>query len=39
MKLILTILVLCIHLTIQAQIPKAPDRKEGDGPYSQLILR
>ena len=24
---------------IQAQIPKAPDRAEGEGPYTQLIIR
>ncbi len=28
---------LCISVT--AQIPKAPDRKEGEGPWPQLILR
>lgn len=32
-------LVLCIAVTAHSQIQKAPDRKEGDGPWPQLILR
>ena len=32
-------LALCIAITANAQIKKAPDRKEGDGPWPQLILR
>src|SRR5258706_15811768 len=24
---------------LQAQIPKAPEKKEGDGPFTQLIIR
>ena len=32
-------LVLCITVTAHAQIQKAPDRKEGEGPWPQLILR
>ena len=39
MKFILTILGFLIQLTLAAQITKAPDRKEGEGPYTQLILR
>jgi imidazolonepropionase-like amidohydrolase len=32
--------MLCFLMqTVQAQIPPAPDRKEGDGPYTQLIIR
>ncbi|MGL6269199.1 MAG: amidohydrolase family protein, partial [Chitinophagaceae bacterium] len=33
------IIYLFIHLLSYAQITKAPDRKEGDGPWPQLILR
>ncbi len=34
------ILVLCCHsFFINGQIPGAPDRKEGTGPYPQLIIR
>src|SRR5687767_9328908 len=35
------LLLLCISFSIStySQIPKAPDRKEGDGPYTQLIIR
>jgi len=32
-------LVLCITVTAHAQIQKAPDRKEGEGQWPQLILR
>ena len=31
--------LVCITLTAQAQIAKAPEIKEGDGPYTQLIIR
>src|SRR5687767_4669383 len=30
--------LVCINI-ITAQIPKAPDRAEGDGPYTQLMMR
>jgi hypothetical protein len=33
------LLFLLIHTLSFAQIPKAPDRKEGEGPWPQLILR
>lgn len=36
------LLLLCFHLSLFtsfAQIPKAPEVKEGDGPYTQLIIR
>ena len=39
MRTALMLLFTCILLQLQAQILKAPDRKEGEGPYSQLILR
>ncbi|HLK27392.1 MAG TPA: amidohydrolase family protein [Puia sp.] len=34
-------LIVCLLLNIYSfsQIPKAPERKEGDGPWSQLIIR
>ena len=35
----LTIFLLLLSSLVQAQIPKAPERKEGEGPYTQLILR
>lgn len=35
----LTLLFLLLSSLVQAQIPKAPERKEGEGPYTQLILR
>ncbi len=38
MKTILLAVFLCPLLLI-AQIKKAPDRKEGDGPWPQLIIR
>lgn len=28
-----------VFISVNAQIPKAPDRKEGEGPWPQLILR
>ena len=32
--------ILCtLSITLRAQIQKAPERKEGDGQYSQLIIR
>lgn len=40
MKRTLFILITYFVFTaVHAQIPKAPDRKEGDGPWPQLILR
>ena len=39
MRILLLLFILCFSLNLIAQIQKAPDRKEGDGPYSQLILR
>ncbi len=38
-KKYLVSIVLFISLSIQAQIQKAPDRKEGEGQWPQLILR
>ena len=32
-------MLVCITVTAQAQIQKAPDCKEGEGPWPQLILR
>jgi len=39
MKLLFTTLLSCTLLFLQAQITPSPNRKEGDGPYTQLILR
>jgi hypothetical protein len=39
MKLLFTTLLSCTLLFLQAQITSSPNRKEGDGPYTQLILR
>ena len=36
---ILTICFLLVNFYSIAQIPKAPDRKEGEGPWPQLIIR
>lgn len=40
-RFLFTLLLLSIICIVNAQIPKAPDRKsgEGDGPYPQLIIR
>ena len=38
-KLLLTFGFVFIYSGIHAQIPKAPERKEGTGPYTQLIIR
>jgi imidazolonepropionase-like amidohydrolase len=40
-KNILSLLLILtfFQITVAAQIQKAPERKEGDGPYSQLIIR
>ncbi len=42
-RILPTLLLLCgaVFVYAQSQLPKAPDRKpgEGDGPYSQLIIR
>ncbi len=40
MSKLLILLVACLGLIpIQAQIPDAPERSEGEGPYPQLIIR
>ncbi len=39
MKLLFSTLLSCTLLFLQAQITPSPNRKEGDGPYTQLILR
>ncbi len=39
MKKSITYLLLCAAYYASAQISKAPEVKEGDGPYSQLIIR
>jgi len=39
MRSIIFFLFLLLFIQVHSQIPKAPDRKEGDGPYPQLILR
>ena len=40
MKRIFFILITAfLFMSVTAQIPKAPDRKEGEGPWPQLILR
>ncbi|MFM7837963.1 MAG: hypothetical protein ACKO6K_00230, partial [Chitinophagaceae bacterium] len=39
MKKIIGIVLFLIGLQVTAQIPKAPDRKDGEGPWPQLILR
>jgi hypothetical protein len=39
MRKILSCLCLLLSLTASAQIPKAPEKKEGAGPYTQLIIR
>ncbi|MGB8192335.1 MAG: amidohydrolase family protein [Chitinophagaceae bacterium] len=38
-KLIATLVSCCILLSIRAQVAKAPEKKEGEGPFPQLILR
>ncbi len=38
-KIIISILGLFICSLVQSQITKAPQRKEGEGPFSQLIIR
>jgi len=37
--LLYTLLSLFLDNAVKAQIPKAPEKKEGSGPWSQLILR
>ncbi len=39
MRAKLLFLLLCSSVSLLAQVQKAPDRKEGDGPFSQLIIR
>jgi dihydroorotase-like cyclic amidohydrolase len=39
MRRILLLLCISFSITTYSQITKAPDRKEGDGPYTQLIIR
>jgi adenine deaminase len=38
-RILYSFLTLIFTSSIFAQIPKAPERKEGDGPFSQLIIR
>lgn len=38
-KIILIALLLTVTGNLSAQIPDAPDRKRGEGPYNQLIIR
>ena len=38
-RLFLFNLVFFSFSLLQAQIPKAPEKKEGDGPFTQLIIR
>jgi hypothetical protein len=39
MRLFATILCSIIMYTMYAQVPKAPEKKEGEGPWPQLIIR
>lgn len=39
MKNLLLPFLLFIGLTLQAQVKKAPDRAEGEGPFTQMIIR
>ncbi|MEN9685798.1 MAG: hypothetical protein RLZZ28_1584 [Bacteroidota bacterium] len=39
LTLIVTTLSFLLYFTAPAQISKAPERKEGEGPYTQLIIR
>lgn len=39
MRKLLLLFIIAFSLQLNAQIQKAPDRKEGDGPYTQLIIR
>ena len=38
-KILAALLALLFYLPAWAQLKKAPDRAEGDGPYTQLIIR
>ncbi len=38
-RIFLSLLACLYSIVLLAQIPKAPDRKEGEGPISQLIIR
>lgn len=38
-RTLLSIALLLIGFSLSAQIPPGPDRREGNGPYNQLILR
>lgn len=38
-KLFVTFFCCCLLLNTQAQVAKAPEKKEGEGPWPQLILR
>jgi len=38
-KLAIFFAIMVWHVSVSAQIPKAPPRKEGEGPWSQLIIR
>jgi hypothetical protein len=39
MKKLILVSILFAGFAAVAQIPKAPEVKEGDGPYPQLIIR
>ena len=39
MKKLIFVSILFAGYLVAAQIPKAPEVKEGDGPYPQLIIR
>lgn len=38
-KLIVTFFCCCLLLEVQSQVAKAPEKKEGEGPWPQLIVR
>lgn len=39
MRKLLLVIGVCVSSTLYAQVTKAPEVKEGDGPYTQLIIR
>lgn len=39
MKKVVLLFSFILPLVVYSQIPKAPEKKEGEGPYSQLIIR
>ncbi|MBS1914848.1 MAG: amidohydrolase family protein [Bacteroidetes bacterium] len=38
-KIFLLLTAIVLHICSFSQVPKAPERKEGDGPWTQLIIR